>query len=105
MYERRIALLSWKHHALIIIYSHPAPFHFSMGNELEDKIAHDARHDDAALQFLDGSEVAVGEQTNIDEKKLMRKVDWILMPLMVHLMPEGPDSISETSCSEISDTC
>lgn len=53
-----------------------------MGNELEDKIAHDAKHDDAALQFLDGSDRAVGEQTDVDEKKLMRRVDWMMMPLM-----------------------
>lgn len=46
-----------------------------------EKTAVDAKDDDAALHFLDGSD-AVGEDANVDEKKLMRRVDWMLMPLM-----------------------
>lgn len=41
----------------------------------------DYRDVDAALKFL-RSNAAVGESVEIDEKKLMRKVDWMMMPLM-----------------------
>lgn len=36
---------------------------------------------DDALQFLRQHE-ATGEVVTIDDKKLMRRVDWLLMPLM-----------------------
>lgn len=36
---------------------------------------------DDALLFLEQHE-QTGEVTTIDDKKLMRKVDWLLMPLM-----------------------
>lgn len=36
---------------------------------------------DDALQFLRQHEVT-GEVVTIDDKKLMRRVDWLLMPLM-----------------------
>ncbi|OCT52262.1 hypothetical protein CLCR_09351 [Cladophialophora carrionii] len=36
---------------------------------------------DAALGFLRNN-AASGEVVHIDEKKLMRKVDWMVMPLM-----------------------
>lgn len=41
---------------------------------------------DAALQFLNNSVVA--EMTPEDEKKLVRKIDWMIIPLMcTHLFP------------------
>ena len=52
-----------------------------MGNEILDKTEHSKDDDDAALQFLDGN-AAVGEHADVDEKKLMRRVDWMMMPLM-----------------------
>ena len=47
-----------------------------------DKVI-DSKQVDAALTFLDHShDVAEGEISEVDDKKLMRKVDWTLMPLM-----------------------
>ncbi len=43
----------------------------------------DSKRVDEALAFLDDSQdVSEGELSEADEKKLMRKVDWTLMPLM-----------------------
>ena len=41
----------------------------------------DVRNADAALEFL-RSEGEVREMTKEDEKKLLRKIDWMIMPLM-----------------------
>lgn len=40
-----------------------------------------AKDVDEALQFLHAN-AATAQLTDIDEKKLMRKVDWMIMPLM-----------------------
>lgn len=40
-----------------------------------------AKDVDEALQFLH-AHAATAQLTEIDEKKLMRKVDWMIMPLM-----------------------
>ena len=43
----------------------------------------DSKKVDEALHFLDDSrDVAAGDLSEIDGKKLMRRVDWMLMPLM-----------------------
>ena len=48
----------------------------------EDGKVIDSKKVDEALHFLDDSHVAEGELSEINDKKLMRKVDWMLMPLM-----------------------
>ena len=40
-----------------------------------------ARDGDAALAFLQQN-IAEGESQTIDEKTLVRKIDWLIMPLM-----------------------
>ena len=42
----------------------------------------DSKQVDEALAFLDQSDVSEGTFSEVDDKKLMRKVDWTLMPLM-----------------------
>ena len=44
-------------------------------------IVKDVKNADAALDFL-RSEGHVREMTKEDEKKLLRKIDWMVMPLM-----------------------
>ena len=47
-----------------------------------DKVI-DSKRVDEALTFLDHThDVTEGEISEVDDKKLMRKVDWTLMPLM-----------------------
>jgi hypothetical protein len=47
----------------------------------DGKVIHSKKVDEA-LHFLDDSHVAEGEFSDINDKKLMRKIDWMLMPLM-----------------------
>ena len=43
----------------------------------------DSKKVDEALHFLeDGRDVGEGQLSEINDKKLIRKVDWMLMPLM-----------------------
>ena len=44
-------------------------------------IAEEAKGGDEALRFLKAQH-AVGELTAEEEKKLVRKIDWMIMPLM-----------------------
>lgn len=46
----------------------------------QDKTLVTSRDVDEALRFL--NDVSVGEAGEVDEAKLMRRVDWMLMPLM-----------------------
>ena len=48
----------------------------------EDGKVIDSKKVDEALHFLDDSNVAEGQLSEINDKKLMRKIDWMLMPLM-----------------------
>lgn len=42
----------------------------------------ESRDVDEAYKFLQDNAVQVGEVEEISDKKLMRKVDWMVMPLM-----------------------
>ena len=42
----------------------------------------DASHADAALAFLRDNTSTISPMTDADEKKLLRKIDWMVMPLM-----------------------
>ena len=53
----------------------------TIDNHVEDAKGYDTRRVDEALAFLTDSH-NVGEVHEVDEKKLMRRVDWMLMPLM-----------------------
>lgn len=62
------------------IEAHPAEIYVTDSGGKQVKAAEDV---DAALQFLRNKpDVVAGEATTVDEKKLMRKVDWMIMPLM-----------------------
>jgi hypothetical protein len=37
---------------------------------------------DAALQWLEQARTHVSVMTEVDEKKLIRKIDWMIVPLM-----------------------
>jgi len=43
----------------------------------------DHRDADAALEFL--NQEATGSMTEVDEKKLLKKIDWRIVPLMCKL--------------------
>ena len=49
----------------------------------DGKIISDSRRVDEALKFLDHDpNVSESDFPPVDDKKLMRKVDWMIMPLM-----------------------
>ena len=55
---------------------------FNVVDSHEDGKSIDSKRVDEALHFLDHNNVSEGSLTEVDDKKLMRKVDWMLMPLM-----------------------
>jgi len=57
------------------------PTTISRAASVDEKILASSKDVDEALQFLH-SNAATAQLTDIDEKKLMRKVDWMMMPLM-----------------------
>jgi hypothetical protein len=65
---------------------HPQDTHIEQLNVVdshEDGKIIDSKRVDEALHFLDHNrDVSDGGLPEVDDKKLMRKVDWMLMPLM-----------------------
>jgi hypothetical protein len=64
----------------------------------------DVKDADAALAFMKEQDVSTGELDSVDEKALLRKIDWMIMPLTfsVYFLQYTDKILSEDpSCGSI----